>query len=35
MGNEVMKNLNEILVKSGKPNLGHFIENDQLKVDTY
>jgi len=35
MGNEVMKNLNEIFVEFKKPNLGHFIENDQLKVDTY
>ena len=35
MGNEVMKNLNEILIEFDKPNLGYYIENDQLKVDTY
>ena len=35
MGNEVMKNLNEILIEFDKPNLGHYIENDQLKLDTY
>ena len=35
MGNEVMKNLNDILIESGKIGLAHYIDNDQVKVDTY
>ena len=35
MGNEVMKNLNDILIESGKTDLNHYIDNDQVKVDTY
>ena len=35
MGNVVIKNLSEILTEHKKPDIKYFIDNHQLKIDTY
>ena len=35
MGNVVIKNLSEILIEFDKPEIKYFIDNQQLKIDTY
>ena len=35
MGNDVIKLINDILIEYGKKSLNHYIDNEQIKIDTY
>ena len=35
MGEQVINLINNILIEYGKKSLNHYIDNDQIKIDTY